>query len=188
MEGAFCWKSFENDSENRLEDDGEIFGVGVSGVFSEIVVRFSSISSINDRPTEFKLKSTNGRPVARATPPQLPLLGMDIGTNSCRNVRGVYWSVDIWKRSVVGFRLETCSVAVSGSGLPFEQMVFGVASGTSKTASGMADSDLLLLLSVKLEWPMNPVTRLDCGMDVVDIWWEGVDDGQYDCSRIGRTC
>lgn len=22
----------------------------------------------------------------------------------------------------------------------------------------------------------------------MDIWWEGVDDGQYDCSRIGRTC
>lgn len=161
MEGAFCWKSFENDSENRLEDDGEIFGVGVSGVFSDIVVRVSSISSINDRPTEFKLKSTNGRPVASAIPPQLPLLGIEVGTYSCRNVRGVYWSVDIWKRRVVGFRLEACSVTMPGNGLPLEQMVFGVASGTSNTASGMADNDLLLLLSVMLEWALNPVTRLD---------------------------
>lgn len=61
-------KSFENVSEGHrceVEDVGEIFGVGVSGVFREGSEAFSSnsspVSSINDLPTELRLNSTSER-------------------------------------------------------------------------------------------------------------------------------
>lgn len=60
VDGALV-KSFENVSENRFDDDGDMFGVGVSGVFNDSYVTISSVSpvsSINDRPTELRLNSS----------------------------------------------------------------------------------------------------------------------------------
>lgn len=56
-------KSFENVSEKRFDDDdGDMFGVGVSGVCNDSHAAASSaassVSSINDRPTELKLNSS----------------------------------------------------------------------------------------------------------------------------------
>lgn len=60
-------KSLENVSEKQLfdaadDEDGDIFGSGVSGVFNEsfactLDIEFVPDSSINDRPTELKLNS-----------------------------------------------------------------------------------------------------------------------------------
>lgn len=60
-------KSLENVSEKQLfdatdDEDGDIFGSGVSGVFNESFactfdIEFAPDSSINDRPTELKLNS-----------------------------------------------------------------------------------------------------------------------------------
>lgn len=55
-------KSFENVSEKRFDDDdGDMFGVGVSGVCNDshaATSSISSVSSIKDRPTELRLNSS----------------------------------------------------------------------------------------------------------------------------------